>query len=51
MSSGARQMPVITSYALVSRDEPRFAALEWHRVVLVRAHNIESARAAQRCSW
>jgi SNF2 family DNA or RNA helicase len=38
---------VITSYALVRRDQGLFAALDWHRVVLDEAQNIKNPAAAQ----
>jgi len=38
---------VITSYALIRRDQGLFAALDWHRVVLDEAQNIKNPAAAQ----
>lgn len=43
----AEQAMVITSYALVRRDQTLFTALDWHRVVLDEAQNIKNPKAAQ----
>ncbi|WP_295447876.1 DEAD/DEAH box helicase [uncultured Thiodictyon sp.] len=43
----AGQALVITSYALVRRDQHLFAARDWHRVVLDEAQNIKNPAAAQ----
>jgi SNF2 family DNA or RNA helicase len=43
----AGQALVITSYALVRRDQALFTALDWHRVVLDEAQNIKNPAAAQ----
>jgi SNF2 family DNA or RNA helicase len=41
------QALVITTYALVRRDQALFTALDWHRVVLDEAQNIKNPQAAQ----
>ncbi|MBK8638714.1 MAG: DEAD/DEAH box helicase [Chromatiaceae bacterium] len=43
----AGQALVITSYALVRRDQHLFTARDWHRVVLDEAQNIKNPAAAQ----
>jgi len=43
----AGQALVITSYALVRRDQHLFGARDWHRVVLDEAQNIKNPAAAQ----
>ena len=47
MAQTAGQALVITSYALVRRDQALFAARDWHRVVLDEAQNIKNPAAAQ----
>jgi SNF2 family DNA or RNA helicase len=41
------QALVITSYALVRRDQALLSALDWHRVVIDEAQNIKNPAAAQ----
>jgi SNF2 family DNA or RNA helicase len=43
----AGQALVITSYALVRRDQALFTARDWHRVILDEAQNIKNPLAAQ----
>ncbi len=43
----ARQALVITSYALMRRDQHLFGARDWHRVILDEAQNIKNPAAAQ----
>ncbi|MCC7279837.1 MAG: DEAD/DEAH box helicase [Chromatiaceae bacterium] len=47
IGSTAGQALVITSYALVRRDQALFAARDWHRIVLDEAQNIKNPAAAQ----
>jgi SNF2 family DNA or RNA helicase len=43
----ANQDIVITSYALIRRDEKLFNAINWHRIVIDEAQNIKNPQAAQ----
>jgi SNF2 family DNA or RNA helicase len=43
----ASQDVVITSYALIRRDERLFNGINWHRVVIDEAQNIKNPQAAQ----
>ncbi len=47
LAQTAGQALVITSYALVRRDQALFTARDWHRVILDEAQNIKNPLAAQ----